>query len=169
MKSLVVVHTEMSWADPADEVIGQFAENNRRLFEKIGLEVGRYISFGDDVYYLGEDSKSPYSELIYPAVRKNFPNERMHFIPARESFDEQALEAKKQLMIRPYNRIEVAGITYGTCVSSLYMLLRGKDNPPETTKEGYRLASRRMGWQNEEFERVFSKRLNAHIREELTA
>ncbi len=164
MDILLVVHTEMGCLDTG--LVGMaWAGKIRRIFDRISQEIGKYVEQRNKVYYLAEESKSPDSELIYPAIRAHSPD--MSFIPRNGNHLEQYLRAKELLMTHDVQRISVSGVSYPFCVGDLYHVLLGQDRD-EVEEYDFRVAARDLGWQKEEFDRIFDQRLDAHIIEDLT-
>ena len=164
MEGLIVVHTEMEYLDP--EVIREETiRKNRKLFEDIATEIQRYLEAGNKVYYIAQDSESPDSDLIYPAIRQHSPN--MVYIPGGIVTERQFPIAKDRVMADALDKIEVCGVAYHCCVGDMHHLLLGEEGP-DATKEDYQYECERLGWSDEKFEQVYNARLNSHIRDELT-
>ena len=170
MEGLIVIHTEIGSVDP-EEMGEESVRNNRKLFEDIATEIQKYLQDGNKVYYLAEESDSPDSELIYPAIREHSP--RMVYIHNEMNItsdlwaERQFLMAKDRVMADGLDKIVVCGVAYQSCVGDMYHLLLGEEGP-YVTKESYQNEREQLGWSEEKFEQVYNARLNAHIRDELT-
>ncbi len=166
MEGLLVIHTEIEYV--SQKKYGRRCANETKtLFDKIAAEIGRYIKREDRVYYLAEESESQDSRLIYTPIKSYFPN--MTFIP-NEAYRQQCLVAKELILSDKPKRVALAGVAYDACVMNMYTLLLGKENPDTGfTKLQYgEIAKAVLGWSKDEFEKIFSHKVNAQIREDLT-
>ena len=168
MDGLIVIHTEISNLDPNEQSFGT-PEQVVNLFDRIAHEMGEQIKRGNKVYLLGEESKLPEGELIYPAIRGHFPD--LTYVPMNHdearSYDMQALRLKERVMADGIERSQVTGINYEDCVLSVYQLLVGEFYPWRVG-DFHRVATRNSGWSQEKIEEMLNTKLNAEIREDLT-
>ncbi len=162
MSALVVVHTETA-------CIG-LRNVTKRLFNKIAREIARYVRQGGKVYYLAgerleEERDIPEQQLIYPAIRRHSRN--MMHIPTDDSIVRQFLLTKKLLIEDGAGRVSICGIEYECCVIDLYHLLVGEENT-ECPKVSYEISRNELGWSQKDFDEIFSRKLDAQVREDLT-
>ena len=167
MDGLIVIHTEVS-----PYVLKEYGVADGGLFTQvynnIAEEVGQQIERGNRVYYLGSESKSLESELIYPAIRAHHPN--MTFIRNHSlefNFEAQFLALKDQIITDGIETSQVCGVLYDICVNDVYQLF-SHEKSSGIPKRNYKKTSMEMGWSTYKFEKVFKKKLNAEMRPELT-
>jgi len=168
MDGLIVVHTEVSpyvLKEYGVAIGGLFTQ----LYDNIAEEVGQQFQLGNRVYYLGSESKSLESELIYPAIRAHHPN--MTFIQMNHSyefpFEAQFLALKEQIIEDGIETSQVCGVLSDICVYGVNQLL-SSEGGSFFPKRNYKKVSKEMGWTTYKFEKVFKKKLNAEMRLELT-
>jgi hypothetical protein len=164
MNSLVVVHAETGYLDP-EETSRSAAKKARKLFDRIGREVGAYLQEGQRVYFLGEKSDSARSPLIYRGIRRYASG--LRHIPYGILFEEQCLRTKEALM-EEGSGIALVGVAYDASVSGLHAFLRGQEWPGYTTRKRFEICRQELEWPAEKFERVFREQLDARIWNELT-
>jgi len=175
MEGIVVAHTEKSYFDPVEiakeldtdnvQKANKIAQIAHIVFDKIANEIRKYITAGNKVYYLADDSKSPDSDSIYPAIRAQSSN--MTFIPMDGNFEKQCLRAKEHVIADNVDKVVVSGVAYDCCVSDMYHLLLGEEGPNSKIND-YQHASNGLGWSIEKFKKIFNTKLNAVIRSDLT-
>ena len=162
MNALVVVHAEHP---PIERVSLSYRKHNEKLFSDIAFEISKAFQKKDpSVYFLAARSTSPYSRNL-PKTFKPFGN-KMAFIVKMQT-DKQFLLAKELLMEHEAQSIDIAGISYYRCISDFYHLLVGEDGKM-IPKKTFLDASKVLGWDVEQFEKIYTARLNVRIREELT-
>ncbi len=137
------------------------------IFEKIAQEVESGLERGERVYYLTMEADSWGSRHIYPPLRKHREKIRLITVPPGAIMEYTFLQVKEELIACKAEKIEVAGMVYGACVSDLWQLLNGVENKMES-KEWYRNATKPFGWSRKKFEFVYGTNLNAVLREDLT-
>ncbi len=158
MKGLAVLHTEDNYLDETGRECF-----NSKLFEKIGVEIGRRIETGDSVYYL------PGGCNIYPSVNKFAPQMRVisDYRGSSGWAERQFLKTKEIVMSDNLEEIAIAGVAYDCCVRDLHLLFRGLEGSEISMRE-YRNAAKKLEWTPEKFDQVFGAKLNVRVIEELT-
>ncbi len=160
MDALVVVHAEMSYLDDLS------IESYRQLFDKIALEMGTFFEQGDKVYWLADDNDPIRSKLFYPAFVPYFSNPNTVYIPSLGSFAEQCLITKQWMIRDGIQKSYISGLARMLCVDQVYHFLLGEYGP-EFTKDYLERIREELNWSARSFDRIFSMKIEAYVRDDL--
>lgn len=168
MRPLVVIHTENGYVDEEFErAFGrEKAKENARLFTDIADEIKTRIKKGGKVYFIPEESETPNSSCMFPAIRELSPDFIFMGEPSR--YEGKTLHVKERLIDEGVKGVDIAGVAYGLCVDDFLRLCYGNNSEPSITKEMLQNESEALGWSKEKFETVYNTILNARILERLT-
>jgi hypothetical protein len=161
MDGLMIVHTEPVYIGGGNIPA---KSPNDRLFHRIADELDIVIPDpGKKVYFLCANHL-PHSRKAFLRFRE-YAN-KMTAIQTNHpyKFEKQFLIAKELAIEDKIDEIEVAGISRYKCVPAFHRFLLGQ----EEDRAAYRFASEDMCWEAERFHNVYTVRLNARIREDLT-
>jgi len=64
--------------------------------------------------------------------------------------------------------VQISGLSYFECVKDIYHLLLGENSKNATKEKYYRISREDLKWKGEYFFKIFSRKINAEILEDLT-
>ena len=160
IKGLVVVHTEDDYLEDGTEEYPMY-----ELFDRIGVEIGRRIEAGDNVYYLSG------GENVYSSVNEFVPQMRVisNYGGLGNWSEKQFSRTKEIIMNDGLEEIVISGVAYDCCVTELCNLFCGTLISPMICMSDYVNASKELGWTPGKFVDIFCTKLNARVDEDLTS
>jgi hypothetical protein len=168
MNTLVVIHAENGYVDEEFELVfgRENAKQNKELFTDIANEMKGRIRKGEDVFFIPDDSESPDSEHMFPAIRDL--SSEIDFFKDQNTYEEKMLSLKEKLINNNISQVDIAGVSYSNCVGDFFKLCYGNNSEPNITKENLEYFSKRLGWSKEKFEKIYRTIIPAVIIDDLT-
>ena len=165
MKALVIIHTEMGYLDP-EEFDQKQRIKIKTVFESIARAIPKYRKEGRILYYLPEDMTSLAEGVIYPDIMQNI--EDALYLPSLRTTEDQFLRTKESLLRRKIEAVDLAGLSYHSCLLDLHSILTGEVND-ENFMDDLENARLGLNWSQEKYQEIMGAKLNSRIAKELTS